>query len=56
MEVEKTLIQRTMGAETKVNSQTMREEALAWAQLFDKKFIDRTWIGILMMFFQRAWF
>jgi len=29
-------------------------EFKSWARLFSGKFIDRTWIGILMMVFQRA--
>ena len=29
-------------------------EFKSWARLFSRKFIDRTWIGILMMVFQRT--
>jgi hypothetical protein len=56
MEVETKIVQQTVGVEAKADSQTMREEALAWARLFSKKYIGRTWIGILIMFFQRASF
>ncbi|KAH9052955.1 hypothetical protein EDB83DRAFT_2395164 [Lactarius deliciosus] len=31
----------------------MRNEALAWARLFDRRYIDRTLIGIMVMFFQQ---
>lgn len=50
MRVETTLINRTVSAEGKYS---LRSEALAWARLFDRRYIDRTLIGIVMMFFQR---
>jgi hypothetical protein len=49
MRVETALIQRTIG----IDKHSVRSEATAWARLFDRKYIDRTLIGILMMFFQR---
>ncbi|KII95512.1 hypothetical protein PLICRDRAFT_34394 [Plicaturopsis crispa FD-325 SS-3] len=50
MRVETTLINRTVSAEGKYS---LRSEALAWARLFDRRYIDRTLIGIVMMFFQQ---
>lgn len=50
MQVETTLIQQTLGRD----KNDLRSEALAWARLFHRKFIDRSLIGILMMFFQRG--
>lgn len=50
MRVEATLIQRTIGYE----KNDLRSEAKAWARLFDRKFIDRTLIGVFIMFFQRT--
>ena len=49
MRVETALIQQTIG----IDKHNVRSEATAWARLFDRKYIDRTLIGILMMFFQR---
>ena len=37
----------------KSRSWNVTTEFRSWARLFSKKFIDRTWIGILMMVFQR---
>lgn len=37
----------------KSKSANITAEFRSWARLFSKKFIDRTWIGILMMVFQR---
>jgi hypothetical protein len=31
----------------------LRKEALAWARLFDNRYIDRTLVGVMVMFFQR---
>jgi hypothetical protein len=31
----------------------LRTEALAWARLFDSRYIDRTLVGVMVMFFQR---
>ncbi|KAI0045874.1 hypothetical protein FA95DRAFT_1560753 [Auriscalpium vulgare] len=50
MEVEVALLQKTTQSHGK---NVWRNEALAWARLFDKRYIDRTMIGILMMFFQQ---
>ncbi|KIM71935.1 hypothetical protein PILCRDRAFT_830062 [Piloderma croceum F 1598] len=49
MRVETALIQQTIG----IDKHSVRSEATAWARLFDRKYIDRTLIGILMMFFQQ---
>lgn len=68
MQVEAQLIQRTQGLSSssgadvqlgegddhlKSRSARIAAEFKSWARLFSTKFIDRTWIGILMMFFQR---
>jgi hypothetical protein len=37
----------------KSKSAKITAEFKSWARLFNRKFIDRTWIGILMMVFQR---
>ena len=34
-------------------SRPLRDEALAWARLFDHRYIDRTLVGVVVMFFQR---
>jgi hypothetical protein len=49
MRVETALIERTVGNDKR----DIRSEAIAWARLFHRKYIDRTLIGIFMMFFQR---
>jgi len=55
MRVEAQLIQHhqslTAGAKTGI----MYTEARAWGRLFEREYIDRTLIGVLMMVFQR-WF
>ena len=38
----------------KLISAKIRSEFKSWTRLFSRKFIDRTWIGILMMVFQRT--
>ena len=38
----------------KSKSAKVKAEFRSWARLFSGKFIDRTWIGILMMVFQRT--
>lgn len=35
------------------SSRPLRDEALAWARLFDRRYIDRTLVGVVVMFFQR---
>ncbi|THH16105.1 hypothetical protein EW146_g4483 [Bondarzewia mesenterica] len=50
MQVEADLIQQTTGTDDK---NRLRNEALAWARLFDHKYIDRTLVGVLIMFFQQ---
>ena len=66
MQVEARLIRQTKstGSETgvqlgendylKSKSANITAEFKSWSRLFSKKFIDRTWIGILMMVFQRT--
>ena len=50
MEAEAVMLQRT----TPINDgRFMRNEALAWARLFDRRYIDRTLVGTMVMFFQR---
>jgi len=50
MEAEVVMLQRT----TPINhGGFMRNEALAWARLFDRRYIDRTLVGIMVMFFQQ---
>ena len=41
------------GGDLKPTSANIRAEFKSWTRLFNRKFIDRTWIGILMMVFQR---
>ena len=50
MQVEANLIHRMTGADDK---NSFRNEARAWAKLFDRRYLDRTLIGIMIMFFQR---
>ena len=50
MEAEAVMLQRTTPIN---NGGFMHGEALAWARLFDRRYIDRTLIGIMVMFFQR---
>ena len=53
MQVEVALIrQTTMLAEDK----GLHREARAWFLLFDHRYINRTLVGILMMFFQREFY
>ncbi|GBE80765.1 MFS glucose transporter mfs1 [Sparassis crispa] len=51
MQAEATLIEQTIGSAPK--SGAIRTEANAWARLFSHKYINRTSIGVLMMFFQQ---
>jgi len=53
MQVESRLVEQTVGNGAKSHSHSFREEAILWARLLDKKFIDRTSIGVLIMFFQQ---
>jgi Sugar (and other) transporter len=53
MQVESELVEQTIGTRTKLNSYSLHDEAVAWARLFERKFIGPTSIGVLMMFFQR---
>ena len=70
MQVEARLIRRTQGLSIsssgigvrldeddglKSKSAKITAELKSWARLFSTRFIDRTWIGILMMVFQRTY-
>ena len=50
MEAEVTMLQKTSPIG---RSRPLRDEALAWARLFDHRYIDRTLVGIVVMLFQR---
>jgi hypothetical protein len=50
MEAEATMLQKTSPIG---RSRPLRDEALAWARLFDHRYIDRTLVGVVVMFFQR---
>lgn len=50
MEAEAIMLQKTSPIG---NSRPLRDEALAWARLFDHRYIDRTLVGVVVMFFQR---
>ncbi|EIN06423.1 MFS monosaccharide transporter [Punctularia strigosozonata HHB-11173 SS5] len=50
MQVEATLVEQSTGASPKKG---LHAEVHAWARLFSKKYIDRTLVGVLMMFFQQ---
>ena len=68
MQVEARLIRRTQGLSSndvdvqlgeddddpKLKTGKVAVEFKSWARLFSRKFIGRTWIGILMMVFQRT--
>ncbi|KAI0321771.1 hypothetical protein OF83DRAFT_1080726 [Amylostereum chailletii] len=49
MRVEVALLQQT----TPKGGSTLHKEAKAWARLFSRRYIDRTMIGIMVMFFQQ---
>lgn len=50
MEAEAIMLQR---ASPISEGRPLRNEALAWAKLFDRRYIDRTLVGVMVMFFQR---
>ncbi|KAI0267722.1 hypothetical protein BC834DRAFT_56457 [Gloeopeniophorella convolvens] len=50
MEAEAIMLQR---ASPTGEGRPMRNEALAWARLFDRRYIDRTLVGVMIMFFQQ---
>lgn len=50
MEAEALMLQKTSPTG---RSGPLRDEALAWARLFDHRYIDRTLVGVVVMFFQR---
>lgn len=54
MQVEAQLVAQAVSPDDDVKAGTLRAEARAWARLFGRKYRRRTFIGIMMMFFQRA--
>lgn len=50
MEAEAVMLQRSTPVN---NGGFIRGEALAWARLFDRRYIDRTLVGTVVMFFQQ---
>lgn len=62
MRVETTLIQRTLQRELELDEGTgttpkkmgLATEWKAWKKLFQERYRDRMWIGVLIMFFQRT--
>ncbi|KAI0303686.1 general substrate transporter [Multifurca ochricompacta] len=50
MEAEAITLQR---ASPTGEGRPLRNEALAWARLFDRRYIDRTLVGVMIMFFQQ---
>jgi hypothetical protein len=50
MEAEAAMLQKTSPIG---RSRPLRDEALAWARLFDRRYIDRTLVGVVVMCFQR---
>ncbi|TCD66752.1 hypothetical protein EIP91_000993 [Steccherinum ochraceum] len=51
MRAEALLVEKTFGLSSKEG--TVHAEVRAWKQLFSRKYIQRTFIGIMMMFFQQ---
>ena len=50
MEAEAIMLQKTSPTD---KTRPLRNEALAWARLFDHRYVDRTLVGVMVMFFQR---
>ena len=50
MEAEAIMLQKTSPVD---KTRPLRNEALAWARLFDHRYVDRTLVGVMVMFFQR---
>jgi len=50
MEAEAIMLQR---ANPSGRGSPLRNEALAWARLFDRRYVDRTLVGVMVMFFQQ---
>lgn len=50
MEAEAIMLQKTSPIGS---NRPLHDEALAWARLFDRRYIDRTLVGVVVMFFQR---
>jgi hypothetical protein len=58
MRVETEVVQRMLARELELEDPTRRETGLreewkAWKKLFSERYRDRTWIGVLIMVFQR---
>lgn len=53
MRAEVLLVEQTFGVTSKEGG--IRAEVHAWGYLFRKKYLNRTLIGIMMMFFQREY-
>ena len=59
MRAESVVVQRTLARELELEEPMrmetgFRTEWKAWKKLFSKRYRDRTWIGVLIMVFQRA--
>jgi hypothetical protein len=50
MQIEAALVEQSTGVTPKSG---LHAEAYAWGRLFNKDYLDRTLIGVMMMFFQR---
>lgn len=55
MQVEAQLVAQTIELDDDVKAGTLHAEARTWARLFGHKYRRRTFIGIMMMFFQRKY-
>lgn len=53
MQVEAQLLAQTIGLDDTVKRGTLHAETRTWARLFGRKYLRRTFIGIMIMFFQR---
>ncbi|KZT69637.1 general substrate transporter [Daedalea quercina L-15889] len=53
MQVEAQLVAQTIGPDDDVKAGTLYAEARTWARLFGRKYRRRTFIGIMVMFFQQ---
>ncbi|CAA7263052.1 unnamed protein product [Cyclocybe aegerita] len=54
MRVETTLIERTLGVVSAAEGESTTQSGWdAWKKLFDERYRDRTWIGVMIMVFQQ---
>ncbi|KAJ3515026.1 hypothetical protein NLJ89_g2020 [Agrocybe chaxingu] len=54
MRVETTLIERTLGIVSAAEDESTTQSGWeAWKKLFDERYRDRTWIGVMIMVFQQ---